>query len=238
VGKSAPQAKKFGACLRRRRKFVGPFHPFRTILRGPATGSETQRGRHVSIRRRVWRRRPRRGCARGTHAITVQPGQQVRQRRRVLFQQPLRHEGALLGPWRLLGGDPSAGALAIASCACPALLLSRTARSCLRRTSISCHSSGRVWQASSHCRLARCSSVGVRLPPLTGDRGRRPLPSWPSPPPAARRPQGASRTHTLFICDAIPNGFEPGRSNAARRRLSRDRIAVATSGSKEFTSRS
>ena len=64
------------------------------------------------------------------------------------------------------------------------------------------------------------------------------VPSWPSPPPAARRPQGASRTHTLFICDAIPNGFEPGRSNAARRRLSRDRIAVATSGSKEFTSRS
>ena len=40
MGKSAPQAKKFGACLRRRRKFVGPFHPFRTILRGPARRSE------------------------------------------------------------------------------------------------------------------------------------------------------------------------------------------------------
>lgn len=168
MGKSAPQAKNFGACLRRRRKFVGPFSPISHDF--ARSTSETQRGRHVSIRRRVWRRRPRRGCARGTHAITVQPGQQVRQRRRVLFQQPLRHEGALLGPWRLLGGDPSAGALAIASCACPALLLSRTARSCLRRTSISCHSSGRVWQASSHYRLARCSSVGVRLPPLTGDR--------------------------------------------------------------------
>lgn len=222
--------------MRRRRKFVGPFSPISHDFARSSAARRSEAGTCQS------------GAVCGgadpdeavheTHAITVQPGQQVRQRRRVLFQQPLRHEGALLGPWRLLGGDPSAGALAIASCACPALLLSRTARSCLRRTSISCHSSGRVWQASSHCRLARCSSVGVRLPPLTGDRGRRPLPSWPSPPPAARRPQGASRTHTLFICDAIPNGFEPGRSNAARRRLSRDRIAVATSGSKEFTSRS